>query len=215
MQADIKRRPEKASDAEARVEMVARARGDLGFIDERPRDRRAARGIGRRGERDRVDSHGFHPEFSADFGRVGRHRFVCFLARREAEHLADLTPFLQVESENDLGMFLEFRDQIDRLGNIIARAFGRVGQVEENPARAGDQRHHFVEQFLENARHAGEHGPIDQRDEGGVVEELDQFLHRKVGKEVFPIHFAQAEVLAEHQFAIVELDRVGVTRFGQ
>ena len=162
-----------------------------------------------------MDNHGFHPEFSADFGRVGRHRFVRFLAGWEAEHPADLAPFLQVESENDLGMFLEFRDQIDRLGNIIGRAFGRVGQVEENPARAGDQRHHFVEQFLENARHAGEHGPIDQRDEGGVVEQRDQLLQRKVGEEVFPIHFAQAEVLAEHQLAIIELDRVGVTRFGQ
>ena len=195
--------------------MVAGPRGDHGFLDEGPLHRRRAFGIGRRGEGHRVDNHGLDAELFADPGRVGRHGLVCFLAGREAEHLADLAPFLQVEAENDLGVFLKFRDEVDRFGDVLARAFGRVGQIEKNPARPGHHRHHLFQQLLENPRHTGEHCPIDQRDEGGVVEDFHQTFEREVLEEVFPIHFAQAEVLAEHQFAIVELDRVGVTRFGQ
>ena len=100
-------------------------------------------------------------------------------------------------------------------GDVLARALGRVGQIEKDPARPGHQRHHLFQQLLENPRHTGEHRPIDQRDEGGVVKDFHQTFERDVLKEVFPIHFAQAEVLAEHQLPIVELDRIRVTRFRQ
>ena len=162
-----------------------------------------------------MDDDRFHAELSADLGGMCRHRFVRFFARREAQHFADLAAFLQVETEDDFGVLLEPRDEVDCSGDVLPRALGRIGQVEENPARLGDQRHHFPEQFLENACHTRQHRPIDQRDERRVVEKFDQTFERDVPEEDFPVHLAQAEVLAEHQLPVVELDGVGVTGFGQ
>ena len=36
-----------------------------------------------------------------------------------------------------------------------------------------------------------------------------------MAEQIFPVHIAQADVLAEHQLAVVEFDGVRVTRFGQ
>ena len=119
MQARGEIEAEQATDAETSVEVIARAGRDFRLRGKWTDDMRRARGIGGGGELRGVDHHGINAQRIADDGRVVRHGAVGFLRRFDAEHFADLTAFLEIQSEHDAEMFLEFRDLFQRGGDVF------------------------------------------------------------------------------------------------
>jgi len=61
--------------------------------------------------------------------------------------------------------------------------------------------------------HLRQHGPIDEGHEVRAGEPGGEFIRAKSCLDVFPVHLAEGLVFAQHDFAVLELQGVGVAWF--
>ena len=114
-------------------------------------------------------------------------------------------------------MRAEARDDGKDFAQVAARALGRVGQIEikETAGFLGPEvGQHTAEQAFEYGRHVGDHGPVDQGDQVGAVDEIEEgaFAHRVddagQGDVIQPGHGT------EHDLTVFKLNGMGDTRSG-
>src|SRR5690606_36273547 len=93
---------------------------------------------------------------------------------------------------------------------VGALALLGVAKVEEEARRGGAR---FTtgqrDQPLEDAVHAREHGPVGAGREVGPEEEVAQALLAEYGEQALPVGVGDGVELAEHDLAVVELERAG------
>src|SRR5207245_9904696 len=83
----------------------------------------------------------------------------------KAKNIGDFERFLEVESENHINLVLEAGEELEGVENVAVSALFRIGQVDEELALmalgVGDD---LIEQLGPDARHGGEHGPVEHAD---------------------------------------------------
>ena len=129
--------------------------------------------------------------------------------------LADLDALLLVQAEDDVEVLLEGGDQLQGAQDVRLGPLLRVGEVNEQlAARALHAGADLLQHGGPDVAHVGEHGPVDEADEVGAAELGGELLLAEPGLDVLPVHLLQRLVLAEHDLAVLELQRVGVAGLG-
>jgi predicted Rossmann fold flavoprotein len=214
-QGEVVGKIEEFPEAKAGVEMIARAGGDLRFGGVKAfggGDFAGGHGDGKFGG---MHHQGMDGEFIGDFMSEPAESFGITGCGRQVQDLTDFVGFLLVEPKDDIEILLELPDELEGVPDIVVGPFLGVGEVEEHfAARAGELRAEFLEDGLPDLAHVGEHGPIDEADEAGLFEFPGELIAAEPGDDVGPGDFLEGGVFTDHDFAVVELEGIGVAGIG-
>ena len=122
--------------------------------------------------------------------------------------------FFFVQSEADIEIILELRDQLERTLDVIGRALFWIRQIEEKlAARTPEPRTEFTQQGLPNLTHERNHRPVNKRDQIRLLEFRFQQSEAKTALNIRPSDLIELSRFAQHDFAIFEFEGIRVARF--
>ena len=163
----------------------------------------------------RVDDDGADGQLGAQLARQRAQGFGIMRPAMDSQHFGDFIGLLFVETEDDLKVFFELNDQSQGARDVVGGALLRVAQVEEDKApghpQAGAE---FLLERLPDVAHVREHGPIHERHQVGVPKFFGKPIAAETGEDVCPGDFLERGMFAEHDFAVLKFQRVGVAGFG-